>query len=152
MKSAQVLLVGGALVGVLLTTSVGAGAQGRSPITITSCSVVQYVPTRAHPFWGPFGPYPYGSAYTDGLRISYVNHGAIAASRVAFRVNYRGDVQHVIDVGTFSPGVAIDHSFGEFSGDAWLGPNPNQCRAVAVRFADGSVWRASVVPRRQAGQ
>jgi hypothetical protein len=152
MKRAQVLLGGGALVGVLLTTSVGVGAQGRSPIAITSCSIVQYVPTRAHPFWRPFGPYPYGSVYTDGLRISYVNHGAIPASRIAFLVNYRGDVQHIIDVGTFSPGVSIDHSFGEFSGDAWLGSKPNECRAVAARFADGSVWRATAVPRRQAGQ
>jgi hypothetical protein len=79
--------------------------------------------------------------YTDGLRIVYVNHGPLPANRVAFLVNYRGDVQHVIDVGTFSPGVAIDHSFGQFTGDVWQGDKPNVCRVAAVRFADGSVWR-----------
>jgi hypothetical protein len=72
-----------------------------------------------------------------------MNQSSKTAARVAFLVNYRGDVQHIIDVGTFSPNASIDHSFGEFTGDAWLGPKPNSCRAVAVRYADGSVWRAA---------
>jgi hypothetical protein len=129
----------------------GANAQARSsaPVTVTECSVLQYRATHLHPFWRPFGPYPYGSVYTDGLRIVFVNHAEKTASRVAFRVNYRGDVRQVIDVGTFSPAVTIDHLFGEFTGDAWLGPKPNACGVVAVRYADGSYWHAPPERRYQ---
>jgi hypothetical protein len=129
------------VVSALAGVNASAFAQSPSPIAITNCSVLQYVPTGPYPFWRPFGPYPNRSLYTDGLRIAFINRGPQVASRVAFLVNYRGDVQHVIDAGTFSPNVTIDHTFGEFTGDAWLGPKPNVCRAVAVRFRDGSVWR-----------
>ena len=131
-------------------TATAAGAQGASPIAITTCQVLQYTPTTSHPFWRPFGPYPYGSVYTDGIQIGYVNRSPKTATRVAFQANYRGDVQHIIDAGTFSPGVTINHTFGNYTGDAWLGPNPNSCRVVAVRFTDGTFWRAAG-PRRQAG-
>ena len=127
----------------------GVQAQGRPPVTVSSCSVLQYVRSTLHPFWRPFGPYAHGSPFTDGIEIRYVNHGPTTAARIAFLVNYRGDVQHIIDAGTFSPGATIDHTFGQFTGDAYLGPQPNACRVVAVRFADGSVWRANPVARRQ---
>jgi hypothetical protein len=127
----------------LFSQTASARAQGASPIAISNCSILRYVPTPAYPFWRPFGPYRGGSLYTDGIRIVYMNQSSKTAARVAFLVNYRGDVQHIIDVGTFSPNASIDHSFGEFTGDAWLGPKPNSCRAVAVRYADGSVWRAA---------
>jgi hypothetical protein len=140
-----------ALASAVLGTALPAGAQGASPIAITSCQVLQYVPTRAHPFWRPFGPYPYGSPYTDGIQIAYVNHASQPAKRVAFETNYRGNIQHIIDAGTFSPGVTINHTFGDYTGLAWLGPNLNSCRVVAVRFADGSDWHSPTRPRRQAG-
>jgi hypothetical protein len=143
MRLARTFVCGIALVTALVSMSANARAQSRSPIHITNCEVLQYVTTNAHPFWRPFGPYPYGSLYTDGIRIVYMNTSPNVATRVAFLVNYRGDVQHIIDAGTFSPNVSINHSFGEFTGDAWLGPKPNVCRAVAVRFSDGSVWRAA---------
>jgi hypothetical protein len=131
---------------------IAANAQA-APITVKDCSVLQYIRTATRPFWYPWGPYPrgpYGSPYTDGIHISYANTSTKTATRVAFLVNYRGDVEHVADAGTFSPGVTIDHTFSAFSGLAWLGPNPNSCRPVAVRYSDGTVWRASGFPIRQA--
>lgn len=125
-----------------LTGAANAQAGNSPPVTVSDCSILQYVPIERHPFWRPFGPYPYGSVYTDGIRIAYVDRAAKTATRVAFLVNYRGDVQRIIDIGTFSPGVTIDHQFGQFTGDAWLGPKPNVCRVVAVRYADGSFWHA----------
>jgi hypothetical protein len=83
-----------------------------------------------------------GSSFTDGIRIQYINRGPQIATRVAFSVNYRGDIERIVDAGKFSPGVTIDHTFGQFEGDVWLGPRPNYCRVVAVRYVDGSVWRA----------
>ena len=117
------------------------------PIAISDCSVLQYQRTAARPFWYPWPARPFGSIYTDGLHIAYVNKTQKVANRVAFVVNYRGDVQHVVDVGTFSPGVTIDHSFGQFTGLAFLGTRPNTCRVAAVRFTDGTVWRAHPMPR-----
>lgn len=120
-----------------------AGAQS-SPVTIQSCTVLRARPPVGPPrFWYPWGPVVRrGAPVVDGVRIVYVNHRSVAADRVAFAVDYRGDRQHIVDVGTFSPNVTIDHSFGNFSGDAYLGPNPNRCAVRAVRFADGTVWRS----------
>jgi hypothetical protein len=125
----------------LTVTSTAASAQ-RAPISIQSCTVLQA--QRVHRYWYPFGPaLPVGAPYADGIRIVYMNVAPTAANRVAFMVNYRGDMQRIIDAGTFSPNVKIDHTFGNFSGDAYLGPRPNACTARAVRFVDGSVWRPS---------
>lgn len=142
MHTARISSIAIALLMPLFGAGTPVAAQTASPIRIQTCAVLQYVPAPRYPFWRPFGPYPQGSLFTDGLRIAYVNNGPQTATRVAFNVNYRGDVQHIIDAGTFSPGVTIDHTFGQFTGDAWLGPNPNSCRVVAVRYANGSVWRA----------
>jgi hypothetical protein len=127
----------------LASASVGVRAQGPSPITITNCTLMQYVATPTYPWWRPFGPDVQGLSFTDGIRIAYINRGPEVATRVAFLVNYRGDIERIVDVGTFSPGVTIDHRFGQFEGDVWLGPKPNYCRPVAVRFVNGSFWRAA---------
>ena len=131
---------------VFVAVPFAASAQTSPPIAITDCSVQQYHPVSG-PFWYPWGPRVFGSIYTDGLRIAYVNKTQKVADRVAFVVNYRGDVEHVVDVGTFSPGVTIDHSFGQFSGLAFLGSRPNVCRVAAVRYTDGTTWRANSIPR-----
>ena len=47
----------------------------------------------------------------------------------------------VFDAGSFSQGARISHTFGQYTGDAFLGARPNSCQAVAVRFADGSAWQ-----------
>jgi hypothetical protein len=132
-----------AAIGLLaITVTCTAASAQRAPIAIQSCTVLQA--QRVHRFWYPFGPeIPVGAPYADGIRIVYVNTAPVAANRVAFVVNYRGDVQRIIDAGTFSPNVTIDHTFGNFSGDAYLGPRPNACTARAVRFVNGSVWRQS---------
>ncbi len=108
-----------------------------SPIAITTCSVLQYQGIYNHRFWYPWPSRSYGSIYTDGVQIAYVNKSSLPASRVVFSVNYRGDIEHVVDAGTFSPGVTIDHTFGQFTGLAFLGQRPNSCPA----------WRANPLPR-----
>ena len=117
------------------------GPASRS--AVTTCTVLQ---------WNE-GPYPYwnrflfhglaaGAPTTDGIRIAYVNQASKVADRVEFLVNYRGEIERIVDVGTFSPNVTINHTFGNFSGLAYLGSRPNVCRNIAVRFRDGSIWRA----------
>ncbi len=142
----------------LLAGALPASAQTGAPIQIKSCTVNQYAPPQPafrRYYWydyGYAGPnVPYGSPYTDGIRISFVNTGSKTADRVVFGVDYRGDFERVIDAGTFSPTVTIDHTFGDvFSGYAYIGPKPNSCVVRVVRFQDGSVWRApGLLPRRQ---
>ncbi len=126
-------------------TTMPASAQPRPPIVVTSCTVLRADRvTQARPFWWPYGPtVVVGTPVVDGIRIVYMNVGPVAANRVAFRADYRGDRQRIIDAGTFAPNVTIDHTFGAFSGDAFLGPNPNSCVAIAARFIDGTTWRAT---------
>jgi hypothetical protein len=140
-----------------LTAGVAARAQVAAPIKIQSCSVLQYQPSRLvdrsrywydYGFAGPF--VPAGSPYTDGIAISFVNTSAAVVDRVVFGVNYRGDFERVIDAGTFSPNVNINHTFADvFSGYAYLGPKPNACAPRVVRFKDGSIWRAPGVGARR---
>jgi len=142
----RVAAVGVALVAFAVPTTVRAQ---RSPIAISACTVVQ-APNNPRPegFWYPTGPHlGRDQPYVDGLQISYTNMSSRVADRVAFTVIYRGDQQRIVDVGTFSPKAPITHVFGTFSGDAYLGARPNECRAIAVRFADGTVWRAAGVVR-----
>jgi hypothetical protein len=131
---------------VLLVAARPAGHALPPPIAIQSCAVEKFAyEPPADPGWFLYWlnpPNEYG-LYTDGVTIRYVNATNKVASRVAFAVNYRGDLQRIIDAGTFSPGVTIEHTFGQLSGDAYVGgPQPNLCRVVAVRFEDGSVWTA----------
>jgi hypothetical protein len=129
------------LLGAVLGSPTAVGSQPASPVAITTCSVLawQRGPTG---FWNPYSyPLAGGQPITDGIRIAFVNRSARVADRVRFLVNYRGEVEHIIDAGTFSPHVTIDHTFGNFSGFAYLGPRPNVCRVVGVRFVDGTVWR-----------
>lgn len=121
----------------LLLTAAGPGPA----IQVVSCTVLQQV-SIGPAFWYPYVPaVPHGTPFVDGVRIVYSVLNPISADRVAFDVNYRGDTQHIVDAGTFSTGATIDHTFGSFSGDAYLGPNPNSCTAVAARFIDGTTWR-----------
>lgn len=113
-----------------------------APVSIHSCTVTQWQNVHARPYWNPWGPARYGSPIVDGIGISYVNTSHRTADRVAFLVNYRGDVQHIVDLGTFSPGATITHSFGNFSGDAFIGSRPNSCIVRAVRFTDGTAWHS----------
>jgi hypothetical protein len=113
-----------------------------APVAIHSCSVTQWQRVHARPYWNPWGPVRYNAPVVDGIRISYVNTSHRTADRVAFLVNYRGDVQHIIDTGTFSPNVTISHGFGNFSGDAYIGARPNSCVVHAVRYTDGTTWHS----------
>jgi hypothetical protein len=118
-------------------------AQPASPIAIQSCTVLEWRPIADHPFWNPFGV-PHivvGTPITDGIEIVYVNTAPVVADRVVFAVNYRGEVERITDAGTFSPNAKIDHTFTNFSGQAFEGPRPNYCRVALVRFVDGTVWR-----------
>jgi len=78
---------------------------------------------------------------TRGITVVYHNTRPEAASKIVFRVNYRGVIRQVVDVGTFSQYAEINHTFDEYNGFGFEGQHPDSCVVVLVRFADGSVWR-----------
>jgi len=131
----------------LLPIAAGAQAPG-SPVTLTACDVLPWHSTSVSPGQSPFAFHTitHGAPTTNGLHIAFVNRSPQIADQVAVQVDYRGEAERIVDAGTFSPNVAVDHTFGNFSGMAYLGPRPNRCRVVAVRFKNGATWQN---PERQ---
>lgn len=134
-----------------------AAPAGAAPVAIERCSILRaargnigafnYYPYGYYGGFGGYngfaGGYPgIGAPVTDGIRINYKNTSRKVADRVAFGVDYRGQRDVIVDSGTFSPGISIDHTFGEFSGLAYLGNRPNSCRVLSIRYKDGTIFRA----------
>jgi hypothetical protein len=111
-----------------------------APVTISACSITRRPRYRNM-------TYPYPLPVTGGLRIAFVNRGTSAAKEIHFRVDYRGESEVISDSGNFAPTTLASHSFENFSDYAYLGPTPNLCAVIFVRFADGTVWNG--VPRGQ---
>jgi hypothetical protein len=80
-------------------------------------------------------------AATDGINIVYHNERGLVARQVVFDVDYRGVERRVVDIGSFSQGAEINHTFGEFRGFGYEGPIPDRIAVVYVQFTDGSVWQ-----------
>jgi hypothetical protein len=77
---------------------------------------------------GSFGP--------AAAEIAYTNASSQPATEVVFAVMSDGNVADMYDdVGTFSPGVLIDHTF-----PATETADASQVAVAQVTFADGSVW------------
>ena len=98
-----------------------------SPVRIESCriSTPSEVPSGNDLGFLTVGGY--------SLRVRFVNAASQTISRVAFKLN---DGTSVIDAGTFSPGIAIDHTRPLPQTDA------TGCEVTSVTFADGESWNA----------
>lgn len=124
--------------------SVGASAQpapSPSPIAIHSCGRMPQ--TIYGPFINPsIDPpnIPYGVV----LGIEYVNTGSRVAKSIEFAVSSSDTYFAVRDVGTFSPGALIKHTFQETIGQGailpWILPPYVHCAATRVEYSDGTVW------------
>jgi hypothetical protein len=67
------------------------------------------------------------------LHVRFSNAGNQPIKRVVFTLN---DGSHVVDAGTFTSGVTIDHDF-DIAGD-----EASSCSVSSVTYADGSQWKA----------
>jgi hypothetical protein len=82
---------------------------------------------------------------SSGIAIEFVNESNKVATLVNFDVDSNGSTFVIRDVGTFSPGVSIKHSYRNGSGQgfvlpAFIAPRIT-CRVASVKFEDGSIWR-----------
>jgi hypothetical protein len=95
------------------------------PIHIQACSVSAPMTLET----GDAGYETYGGY---NVRIRFVNTARQPVSRVTFRLN---DGTAVVDRGTFSPNVPIDHTFFNVPPT-----EADSCGVSGARFSDGSSW------------
>ncbi|MGD0474545.1 MAG: hypothetical protein ABSB70_15205 [Candidatus Velthaea sp.] len=120
-----------------------AQAQPVPPVTINSCAPI--VNTQTQPTPAPlFGGLQLAST-SSGIAIEFVNDSTKTANLVNFAVDSNGQQFVIRDVGTFSPGISIKHTYRNGSGQAFvlpqfIAPRVN-CHVASVRFVDGSSWR-----------
>jgi hypothetical protein len=102
------------------------GLSSTSPVRLSTCEVVAPIIVQDGD-----GPTTVG---TYALRVRFTDTTSDPISRVTFTLN---DGSQVSDVGTFSPGVAINHGLGLASTDA------TSCAVTIVVFANGTTWNAN---------
>jgi hypothetical protein len=136
------------------------------PINVSNCNPQRtivygayppaFYPVGVGPYWGwpsVYGPmyYQYPVAGNPTLSIDYTNNTRIVMKTIEFGLVVRGNLlAEVRDVGTFSPGAEIKHSFG-------LNPNVfpiqsgfPQCVPLKIAFEDGSMWKNPHLPALRA--
>jgi hypothetical protein len=112
----------------LLQPAAASAATSVAPVDINECRIVA---NRA-----------YVSAYKP-IVLSFTSRGAIAVNVVRFSVVYAGLTERIVDRGTFSQNVRIDHAFDGFYDVRYRGAAPSSCRVDYVGFSDGTVWPAA---------
>lgn len=136
------MLAAGATIGYAQTLRQTPGSQ----IAVSQCNPHQHTAGTAHPWIDPYGIWHPGSAgtfpYTEGfLGITYVNNSPKAAKEITFGLVSRGSLIAVAnDLGTFSPGVTIDHEFDVSPEIFPIGTSFPYCAVLRVKYADGTLW------------
>jgi hypothetical protein len=111
---------------------------GAPPVQVASCSV-EAPASIPGSYFGPIVP------TIGSLNISFVNRIAKPIMKVEFAVSNGTTTVPVVDEGTFSTGIPINHTFPE---PALTGSDVS-CAVHSVVFADGSTWPAQ---RAQIGE
>jgi hypothetical protein len=114
------------------------------------------------PAYYPAGPFywrdPYGFRYAQPaivsdngtLYLDYVNVAHDVMKTIDFGLVANGRlVAEVRDVGTFSPGAEIKHSFGLSPNVFPLQTGLPRCVPLHIVYADGSTWRNPRLPALQ---
>ncbi|HEV3153843.1 MAG TPA: hypothetical protein VGZ02_08580 [Candidatus Baltobacteraceae bacterium] len=124
-----------------------------SKITVSQCNPHQHhVGMPGHPWIDPYGiyhgaePFP----YTEGfLEVGYTNNASKPAKEVDFGLVSRGSlIAYAKDVGTFSPGVAIDHEFSVDPEIFPIGTALPYCAVLRVVYTDGTQWQNPTPPQQ----
>ncbi len=105
------------------------------PIALASCDVTEPVTVWSN----DDAPSTVGPST---LHVRFSDIAPESISRVTFTLD---DGSTINDVGTFSPGIAIDHDLRLASAAA------TTCVVSAVTFADGATWQAPAVSRSPNG-
>lgn len=113
-----------------VTASIGP-AQAAAPVLIKSCTVIKPKPL---------------SHQAGGTNIVYVIMGNKTAASITFLVGYRNAQSHflrrITDVGSFAPGVTINHNLSLYNDVTYSGAQTSSCVPVEVKWAGGTLWIA----------
>lgn len=142
----------------LLTLPVAASAQAQavetpgSHVLISTCDPHVHTAAQAHPWIDPYGIWhnnaPGFPAWDAFLGITFTNQAPTAATEIDFGLVARGSLVAVTkDVGTFSPGVEINHEFVVDREIFPLGTAIPYCAVLRVKYADGSIWTNPTPPQ-----
>lgn len=101
------------------------------PLKVAGCSVVAHGPIPGS-YFGPI------VSRIPSLNISFVDRNLKPITKIEFAVSDGNTTIPVVDEGTFSTGVVINHTFSE---PALTGRDVS-CVVRSVAFADGSTWTA----------
>lgn len=133
----------------MLMSQRGAAATAQpatAPVSINLCAP-QLQPNPTPSNQPTFMGIPIGTvtSTSTGMHIVFVNNGKSTIKLVNFAVDSNGNQFVIRDVGTFSPGVEIDHNYRNGAGQgfilpAFLAPNV-KCAVASVVFSDGTMWR-----------
>jgi hypothetical protein len=84
---------------------------------------------------------------SGSLAIDYVNATSNTMTKIDFGLVANGRlVAEVRDVGTFSPGAEIQHTFGISPNAFPLGTALARCVPLRVTYKDGTIWRNPHLP------
>lgn len=116
-----------------------------SQIAIAQCYPHLHTAAEAHPWIDPYGFWHYGPtgfpSWDGFLAVTYTNQAKVAATEVDFGLVARGSLVALAkDVGSFAPGVSIDHEFVISREVFPLGTALPICAVMRVKYADGSEW------------
>jgi hypothetical protein len=111
--------------GALIPAAAPADTMVAAPIEIDSCL---YVHNQAETRYG--------------YRVTFVNVSDQTLTEVRFHVRWPslGADQYLRDVGTFSPGTTISHTFAA----PQIFASGEHCGVVSARFEDGTKWTAQL--------
>ncbi|HTX60589.1 MAG TPA: hypothetical protein VMH02_13045 [Verrucomicrobiae bacterium] len=132
----------------ILLAPATAGAQAFRPspsgIMVTDCNPHLHTAAEEHPWVDPYGNWHYNPtgfpSWDAFLAIAYKNESAQPATEIDFGLAFRGSLVAVVkDVGTFQPGLEIDHEFA-ISREIFPIASKPECAVLRVKYADGSVW------------
>jgi hypothetical protein len=105
---------------------------GQAPVAITACNLT--TPLNVPAAFGLDTP------SAGSIAISFRNQNTKPIASVAFDVTSGVAKNRIVDMGTFSTGVEIDHRFSVPAFSNTLGDV--SCTVTSVAFADGTTWQA----------
>jgi len=129
--------------GIAVALGLVAGARAQtpaSPIRVDECLFSPGQPAATfYGYWGrPIQQFPENPT----LLIKYANIAPKTAKQIQFGLAVNGQlVAEVRDVGTFSTGAEIRHTFALDPNTTTRGSGLYHCVPLVVHFTDGSIWK-----------